>query len=74
MTHFDQPGDFRIALFDDRSLREYDYSVNTMLSGPNSGDRPDRHRGLEGFDRIKTPAERATMLPPEEAEVRGGKA
>jgi len=49
----------------DESRGETEWSINPYYSGPEAGNNPDRHRGLGDFDRIKTPAERATMLPPE---------
>jgi len=48
-----------------------DWSIDPYFSGPEAGDNPERHDGFGEFDRIKTPAERATMLPPELRAERG---
>jgi len=67
-------GSYAIEAIDsDESRGENDrtWSIDPYFSGPEAGNNPDRHRGLGKFDQIKTPAERATMIPPEEEAERG---
>lgn len=42
------------------------WSIDPYFSGPEAGDNPERHHGLDEFDRIKTPSEKATFDPRKE--------
>jgi hypothetical protein len=53
----------------DESRDTTDWSIDPYYSGPDAGDNPDRHKGFDEFDRITTPAERATMPDPELADT-----